>query len=97
MRAGAQGEPQLFQLLDGLVERWCDRRDLAALRVLLQAYPLISPLSDGWHELRRALQTVRANGRDTLPPADRDDVETALRLVERMLRDAGQLPSADGA
>ena len=43
MRAGTQGQPQVFQLLDGLVERWCDRRDLAALRVLLQACPLDEP------------------------------------------------------
>jgi hypothetical protein len=84
-------EPQLLPILDGLIGHWCDRRELAPLRVLLQSYPLVSPLSDGWHELRRALQTIRANGRDTLPPAELEEVGAALRLVERALREAGQL------
>jgi len=57
-----------------------------------QLFPLVSPLSDGWHELRHALQTVRASGRDTMPAAELEEVGTALRLVERALREAGQLP-----
>ncbi len=36
--------------------------------------------------MRRALQTVRVNGGDPLPLADREDVETVLRL------EAAQLP-----
>ena len=75
----------LFQLLNDLVGRWCDRRELNTLRVILQGYPLVSPLTDGWEELRTALRTVRANGRDVLPAAELADVETALRLVERIL------------
>jgi hypothetical protein len=85
-------QPQLFLLLDGLIGRWCDRRELGLLRVLLEGYPLVSPLSDGWHELRHALQTVRASGRDSLPAAELEEVGTALRLVERARREAGQLP-----
>lgn len=85
-------QPQLFPILDRLIGRWCDRRELGSLRVLLQGYPLVSPLSDGWHELRRALQTIRVSGRDTLPPTELEEVGTALRLVERALREAGQLP-----
>jgi hypothetical protein len=97
MNGGSRGrpvddQPQLFPLLDGLIGRWCDRRELGSLRVLLQGYPLVSPLSDGWHELRRALQTIRASGRDTLPAPELEDIATALRLVERALRKAGQLP-----
>src|SRR5262249_41693960 len=54
-----------------LVAGWCDRRCLKALRAILAGYPLTSPLTDGWGDLLRALQDVRAFAGDDLTEAER--------------------------
>ena len=38
--------------MDKLIDAWCDRRKLPVLRVILQAYPLATGLTDEWEELR---------------------------------------------
>jgi hypothetical protein len=43
---------ELFALIDGLVDGWCERRSLSPLRILLPVYPMVSTLSDSWHELQ---------------------------------------------
>jgi hypothetical protein len=57
---------QLFDSVQHLVESWCDRRCLRALRTVLGGYPLVSPLGDGWGALLIALQDVRAYAKDGL-------------------------------
>jgi len=79
----------LFERLDHLVDGWCGRRALGPLRCILQGYPLLSGLSDEWHQLRAALRDVRALGRDVLTPEERESVDQALREVERTLRENG--------
>jgi len=78
----------LFSTLQSLVESWCDRRCLKALRAVLRGYPLSSPFTDGWGELLIALQDVRAFARDELTDGERASVDDCLRAVERMLRRA---------
>ena len=50
----------LFVAVDSLVDRWCECRSLGLLRIILQAYPLASSLSDEWHELYKALRLIRS-------------------------------------
>jgi len=64
--SGAPARPyQLFastrppRLLLALIDSWCERRCLRPLGPLLQAWPL-NGLSDGAHELLRALRLARA-------------------------------------
>jgi hypothetical protein len=76
---------QLFDSIQGLVEAWCDRRCLGALRRILPAYPLSSPLTDGWGELLIALQDVRAFARDELTAGERKMVDDCVRAVETAL------------
>jgi hypothetical protein len=76
---------QLFQNIRGLVEAWCDRRCLRALRAILRGYPLTSPLTDGWGELLIALQDVRAFARDELTADERTAVEDCIRVVDRVV------------
>src|SRR5713101_6555203 len=38
-----QNTDHLFETLQNLVEGWCDRRCLRALRAILRGYPLTSP------------------------------------------------------
>lgn len=76
---------ELFRELHGLIEGWCDRRCLLALRAILHGYPLTSAMTDGWGELLKALQDVRAFARDELTDAERDAVEECIRTVDRVL------------
>jgi hypothetical protein len=76
---------QLFGTLGTLVEGWCDRRCLRALRAILRGYPMASPFTDGWGELLIALQDVRAFARDELTDAERTTVDVLIRAVERVM------------
>ena len=66
-----------------LVGAWCDRRCLKALRAVLAGYPLSSPFTDGWGDLLKALQDVRAFAQDELTEAERGTVDECIRMVER--------------
>ena len=80
-----QKTDHLFATLQRLVEAWCDRRCLRALRAILRGYPLTSPLTDGWAELLTALQDVRAFARSELTEAERTTVDDCIRVVEAAL------------
>jgi hypothetical protein len=76
---------ELFSLLDKLVDGWCERRALVPLRTILPAYPMMSPLSDGWFELRNALRNLRCLRQPVVTDQEATDVEEALRTVELAL------------
>jgi len=90
-------DSELGTILDGLVGRWCDRRALDPLRYLLAAYPLHMRTSDEWHQLWVALRNVRGLSAQVLPDVERKLVEDALRLVDRAIRGAGQVPAGPSA
>lgn len=78
---------QLFGTIQALVEAWCDRRCLRALRHILAGYPLSSPLTDGWGVLYEALRHVRASDRDELTDAEVEMVDDLITAVgERLYR-----------
>ena len=81
-----QNTDHLFATLQNLVEGWCDRRCLRALKAILRGYPLTSPSTDGWRELLTALQDVRAFAQSELTDAERTAVDDCIRLVETVLR-----------
>lgn len=76
---------QLFGSIQGLVEAWCDRRCLRALRNILPGYPLGSPLGEGWGELLIALQNVRAFARNELTADEQKTLEDCIRAVDAAL------------
>jgi hypothetical protein len=76
---------QLFSSIQGLVDAWCDRRCLRALRNILPGYPLVSPLGDGWGELRLALQNVRAFAKDELTADEQKILEDCIRAADAAL------------
>jgi hypothetical protein len=80
---------QLFNSIQRLVEAWCDRRCLRALRNILRGYPLGSPLGDGWGELLVALQDVRAFARDELTAEEFKVLENCIRAVDTAVHRAG--------
>jgi hypothetical protein len=65
-----------------LVDGWCDRRCLRALRHALTGWPMM-PLTDGWAAFMDAMKNVRANARDELTPAELEAVDDLIRIAER--------------
>lgn len=76
----------IFAVIDALIDRWCERRALKPLRLILTAYPP-NGLTDGWHELYNALRDVRALCRDELPEADNKDINQVVFAIQEMLED----------
>ena len=76
---------QLFSAVKALVDAWCDRRCLNALRLALRGYPLSSPLTDGWGDLLLALQDVRAFARTELTDSEQATLDECIRTVERVV------------
>ncbi|MFI5127655.1 MAG: hypothetical protein ACHQJX_12585 [Candidatus Acidiferrales bacterium] len=76
---------ELFRTIRGLVDAWCDRRCLVALRLILRGYPLGSPLGDGWGQLLVALQDVRASARGELTEAECATADDCIRTNDNAL------------
>ena len=76
---------ELFAVLDGLVDGWCERRALRPLGILLRVYPMASPLSDSWHELRGALRDLRCLRDPDVSESEAVAIEDGLRAVETAL------------
>ena len=74
----------LFTVIDGLIDRWCERRALRPLRILLPAYQL-NGLTDGWVELYDALRDVRSACRDELPEVEMREINQAVMAVQKIL------------
>ena len=69
--------------LDRLIDRWCERRDLGPLAVLLPAYTSNNGLTDGWAGVMEALRTLRGSRR--LPDDEHAEIERLVVIVERMV------------
>ncbi len=80
-----ENDKQFFDVLRSLVEAWCDRRCLGALRFILQAYPMPSVLTDSWGELEIALANVRAFSRNELTNSELQSVEEAIRTIRKAM------------
>jgi hypothetical protein len=80
-----ENNEQLFASIQKLVEAWCDRHCLGALRSILLAYPLSSPFTDGWGELLIALQNVRALARHEVTAEEFKVLEDCIRAVDAVL------------
>ena len=69
--------------LQKLIERWCDRRDLEALSILLPGYILVDPpgFTDDWARVLEALYHLRATR--LLPDDEKAELERVIVLVEQ--------------
>ena len=63
--------------IERLIDRWCERRELAYLRIILPAWPMAMGLTDEVAELASALKHLKAMHRDTMPA---DELKT-IRLL----------------
>jgi hypothetical protein len=67
-----------------LIDAWCDRRCLNALREILSGWPIVGGLTDDWGRGLAALRGARAV-RDEITDAEADVLADAIRFVEDAL------------
>ena len=79
----------LFQILDELIDRWCERRALGPLRVVLAGYPLVTGLSDEWATLDATIRNLKGLAPDALPPEERALIGEAHALIHQLLKASG--------
>jgi hypothetical protein len=70
--------------LTALVDSWCERRRLPALRFILQGYPMSSGLTDDWTNLLKALEDVRAFAHNELTEEEAKTVGELIGFVSRI-------------
>jgi len=75
----------VFSLLDELVNGWCERRALNALRLTLPSYYSINGLTDDWQQLYNALRDVRAMCKDEIDNDEREKLNQVIVGIESIL------------
>jgi hypothetical protein len=78
-------EFNLFKTLDGLINGWCERRELRPL-YLLHAYPGVLAHTDKQFQLLEALKNVKRLCRDYLTPEELRLVTQAHNFLEERLQ-----------
>jgi len=68
-----------------LVDEWCNRRCLQALRFILPGYPLRSGLTDDWADLLKSLEDVRAFAIDELTELEKDSVGRLIGSISSII------------
>ena len=79
-------EFNLFKILDGLINGWCERRELRPLGYLLPAYPGVLTHTHKQFQLLEALKNLRRLCHDYLTPEDLRLVTQAHNFLEERLR-----------
>ncbi|MFL5574905.1 MAG: hypothetical protein ACJ79S_02905 [Gemmatimonadaceae bacterium] len=83
-------ESRLAELLRALVEGWCERRALEPLAVLLPAYLAFNGLTDGWHDLWQAVNSVRGLSPEALTDEERAAVAEARAIIYQSFKSVGR-------
>lgn len=72
---------EVARKIECLVDAWCERRCLRALREVLRSWPLSSGLTDEWAQLLDALEKVRAFARAELTDAELIELDALIHEV----------------
>jgi hypothetical protein len=78
---------QLFELLDRLIDGWCERRAIRPLQVLLGGYPPVPSLTDGWAALYATIRHLKGVAPDDLLPGESAAIAEANALIYHLLKD----------
>jgi hypothetical protein len=76
--------PNPNQEIRELVDRWCERRELSALALLLPAWLGNNGLTDGWGELRQAVRHTYATCKG-LPRDELEALKTIVATIDQRL------------
>jgi hypothetical protein len=79
------------QTLDTLIDRWCERRALRPLKLLLRAYPGPLAHTDQLFELLEALKDVKGLSRAELPADELQLLIEAHNALEDSLKGYGHV------
>ena len=85
MSGSIKAPERLQEVMTELVNAWCDRRCLRALRHALQGWPLTSGLTDDWGQLRDGLKDVRAFAKDELTSAELATIQSLIAGIDDLL------------
>jgi hypothetical protein len=78
--------PESFhQSLAALVDSWCERRCLSALKFILQGYPLSSGLTDDWANLLKALEDVGAFAGEDITEEESETLGHLIVFAQRIV------------
>lgn len=75
---------EVNQIVTELINNWCERRALKALRCVLVAWPHTG-LTDSVGNLTIALKDARALARDELDKTELDRLSRAIALLDQMV------------
>jgi hypothetical protein len=76
---------EILKSVAGLVDEWCDRRCLPALRFILPGYPLSSGLTDEWGDLLKSLEDVRAFANEELTEREKESVGKLIGSISSIV------------
>jgi hypothetical protein len=71
--------------IKALIDRWCDRREYVALRIVLPGWFALNGLTDGWVTLRDALHSAYAACQN-LPAEERELLKTYYVQIDIAIR-----------
>ena len=78
----------LNEELPKLIDAWCERRALGPLRQVLPHWPH-NGLTDGFYELKTALENARAFGRDELLAPEQQILSQLISVLDHALSNRG--------
>ena len=81
---------QFFDAIDKLVNSWCERRCLDALRFILKGYPLANQLGDDWAILLECLGNVRAFASHQLTKHELEIIDLLYSDTEIIIHQGGR-------
>lgn len=84
-RAAILGPDEILHVVAQLVDGWCERRSLNALRRVLRAYPLEAESEEGWRALSAALKDARASAADELTAEELQSIGRLAGAVDLLL------------
>ena len=74
--------PALTAIVNELIDGWCQRRALDALKRLLPAWPMKSEDSDAWRKLENALSQTRSGTRKSISDVEIPRLNEAIEIVQ---------------
>jgi hypothetical protein len=77
---------RLFEILDLLIDRWCERRALLPLGVVLAGYPPVPRLTDEWALLYQTIRNLKGLPWEAVPAAERAEISEAHALIYQLLK-----------
>ena len=78
---------QLHADVKRLIDAWCDRRALGALRHILPGHTALNGLTDGWSEFETSLKDVLAFASDELTDDEKKEVKRLMIAVQHRIYD----------